>query len=125
MLSRIKQCFYIILGEKYVISGARTTLACSVDTYQPFALWANISSHCIYHISKCNDEGQILSPNVSKVADRSCQCDHKNGFHFVIQPRDPCGCLPVEEDCSCYHDPDKLIPIQGTILNIHSDWFNL
>ncbi|CAG2252498.1 unnamed protein product [Mytilus edulis] len=110
-------------GEKYVISGARTTKPCFVDTYQPFALWANISSRCLYHISKCNDEGQILSPNVSKVADRSCQCDHKNGFHFVIQPRDPCGCLPVVEDCSCYHDADKDIPISVRVcirVEVHS-----
>ncbi|VDI61083.1 Hypothetical predicted protein, partial [Mytilus galloprovincialis] len=110
-------------GEKYVISGARTTKPCSVDTYQPFALWANISSRCLYHVAKCNDEGQILSPTVSKVADRSCQCDHKNGFHFVIKPRDPCGCLPVVEDCSCYHDADKDIPISVRVcirVEVHS-----
>ncbi|XP_052097927.1 uncharacterized protein LOC127732788 [Mytilus californianus] len=112
-------------GEKYVISGARTTVACSLDTYQPFALWANISSRCLYNKSKCNEDGQIPSSNGSVIVDRSCQCDFKNGFHFVTKPRDPCNCLPLEEDCSCYFDPFNDISIAEylctTVTTDHND----
>lgn len=106
----------MILGEKYVIAGARTTAACSIDTYQPFALWANISSCCLYQKSKCNDEGQIPSSTDLGIADRSCQCDLKNGFHFVKQPKDPCNCFSFEEDCSCFYDPHKDIPRSSNIM---------
>lgn len=90
-------------GEKYVITGRRRNVDCSSEKFQPFLFWSNTSSHCVFIKSKCNEPGQVLFNNGSTKRDRSCRCDYSRGFTFIRKPKNPCYCIPSEEDCSCYH----------------------
>ncbi|XP_052097926.1 uncharacterized protein LOC127732787 [Mytilus californianus] len=100
-------------GEKYVISGARTTVSCSSEKYQPFLLWANKSSDCLYKKSKCKEEGQIESDNNLAITDQTCMCDHAKDFHYISNPTDQCACVPSKEDCSCYYDPRRRLKVSS------------
>lgn len=51
----------------------------------------------------CNEEGQFIYTEGSGKLDRSCRCDHTEGYAFVTSPgNDPCVCYPGYDDCSCY-----------------------
>ncbi|CAG2232371.1 unnamed protein product [Mytilus edulis] len=68
---------YVRAGLKYVISGT-------------------------FRNSQCIGIGQFIYNNISTIYEATCGCDYKRGYAFVSKTRDPCFCLPSEEDCSCY-----------------------
>lgn len=93
---------YVVLGEKYVISGNLRNVDCSSDRYQPFRLWSNVSGKCLKQKSLCEGEGQVIANNGSLIEDRTCRCDYTKGYKFIKQPKLNCSCIPSEEDCSCH-----------------------
>ena len=103
----------MVLGERYILSGVRTTSPCPVGRFQPFALWANDSSQCLFVKSLCEEEGQIITSRGTTLSDQTCQCDFSYGYHFISEPKDLCGCVPSSEDCSCYFDRQKQLTFEG------------
>ena len=75
----------------------------------------------VYEKSLCNEEGQIVLKNGTKISDRTCRCDYSKGYDFVVKPKDGCECIPSEEDCSCYHKTCQT----GFILSPGESTFNL
>ena len=75
----------------------------------------------VYEKSLCNEEGQIVFKNGTKISDRTCRCDYSRGYDFVVKPKDGCECIPSEEDCSCYHKTCQT----GFILSPGESTFNL
>ena len=63
------------------------------------------SSGCILRKSQCKEKGHTVAGNGSPTMDRPCRCDYRKGFAFVSGNRNPCYCIPFEEDCSCYVKP--------------------
>lgn len=91
--------YYVtLLGDIY-------TRECVPGTYQPFKFWTNASSQCILQKSLCADEGSVLVDNGTIRSDVKCRCNYKDGYSYIIPPKDKCGCVPSEEDCSCYKMP--------------------
>lgn len=103
----------VILGEKYVQTGSTRNVECDTNRFQPFSLWSNQSSNCIFLKTDCSEEGQVVYGNGSTIYDRTCGCDYSKGYTFFIQPIHQCFCRPIFEDCSCTL---KECPI-GQILN--------
>ena len=75
----------------------------------------------VYEKSLCNEEGQIVFKNGTKISDRTCRCDYSRGYDFVVKSKDGCECIPSEEDCSCYHKTCQT----GFILSLGESTFNL
>ncbi|CAG2195943.1 unnamed protein product [Mytilus edulis] len=89
-------------GRKYIVEGLPTFVPCSLERYQPIIFYRNTSSHCILLKSLCAEKGQTLSGQGSAENDVRCRCDYKQGYDYVIKPKDICSCNPTQEDCSCY-----------------------
>lgn len=91
------------LGQKFVWTGNRRNVRCEDTRFQPFALWENVSSDCVYIKSLCVEEGQLLnSYDRSTMTDWSCRCDYSKGYSFVLRPENMLLCRPTEEDCTCF-----------------------
>lgn len=84
------------------MSGGRRKKECSLDKYQPFLFWSNITHECFFSKSKCSDMGQIVYNNGTTETDSQCRCDYKKGYDFINKPVNKCYCVPSREDCSCY-----------------------
>lgn len=93
---------YVVRGERYVISGSRLGTPCSSDRYQPFNFWSNDQTQCYYQKSSCVEKGQFIYSQMSTIDDSACLCDYTQGFSFVTEPKDPCSCIPSQEDCTCF-----------------------
>ncbi|XP_071155145.1 uncharacterized protein [Mytilus edulis] len=91
-------------GEKTVINSNNfDTALCISERYQPFRFTTIRGSDCIYKKAMCNEEGQFIYTEGSGKLDRTCRCDHREGYAFVTSPgNDPCACYPGYNDCSCY-----------------------
>ncbi|CAC5377872.1 unnamed protein product [Mytilus coruscus] len=91
-------------GRKHVIRGGLDADICSTERYQPSSInfYTNVSTNCIFLKSACNEEGQVVNDNRNRNTDTTCRCDYTNGYNFLVKPRNPCFCIPSEEDCSCY-----------------------
>ena len=74
---------------------------CTDKRYQPIVFSTDKFSDCMYIKSGCEEEGQVVVSNGTGKEDRTCRCDYSVGYSYVIQPRNPCSCVPLEEDCSC------------------------
>ncbi|VDI73325.1 Hypothetical predicted protein [Mytilus galloprovincialis] len=88
-------------GRKYIVEGSPTFVPCLHDRYQPITFYRNTSSHCILLKSLCAEMGQVLAGHGSTDDDVSCRCDYRQGFDYVVRPKDICHCNPTQEDCSC------------------------
>ncbi|CAC5389062.1 unnamed protein product [Mytilus coruscus] len=91
-------------GRKNVLRGGLDADICSSERYQPWPIkfYTNVSTNCIFLKSTCNEEGQVIYGNGNRNTDITCRCDYNRGYDFVVKPRNPCFCVPSEEDCSCY-----------------------
>ncbi|XP_076086860.1 uncharacterized protein LOC143057439 [Mytilus galloprovincialis] len=91
-------------GRKNVLRGGLDADICSSERYQPWPITflTNVSNSCIFHKSACSEEGQVVYDNGNRNTDVTCRCDYTRGYEFSIKPRNPCFCVPSEEDCSCY-----------------------
>lgn len=91
-------------GRKNVLRGGLDADICATERFQPWPIkyYTNVSTNCIFLKSKCNEEGQVLYGNGNRNYDTSCRCDYTRGYDFLMKPRNPCFCIPSEEDCSCY-----------------------
>ncbi|VDI67986.1 titin [Mytilus galloprovincialis] len=105
-------------GRKHVLRGGLDADICSSERFQPWPItfYTNVSTNCIFLKSKCNEEGQVLYGNGNRNTDATCRCDYTRGYDFLKKPRNPCFCIPSEEDCSCYlkkcpDSPFKLAPV--------------
>lgn len=88
-------------------------LQCIQQRYQPFKFLTNESmTDCIYAKSICSGEGQLVYNDNSAKDDTTCRCDYKKNYSFIKTPRNPCFCIPSEEDCSCFI---KLCPVNLTL----------
>lgn len=94
--------FYTCIGHTYVIGVYRKNTPCSLWRYQPFKLWSNELSRCVFAKSGCNELGQIMYDMDSALSDNVCWCDHAEGFSFLYVPKNHCYCIPTQEDCTCY-----------------------
>lgn len=105
-MSLILKSFDLNLGRKNVVAGSSNgTLQrddCNNYFYQPFKFLTSGNSHCVYKTSNCSEEGQVVYKNGTKKNDTLCRCDYTRGYHFIIQPKHRCYCVPSEEDCSCH-----------------------
>ncbi|XP_071150395.1 uncharacterized protein [Mytilus edulis] len=104
-------------GRKHVLRGGLDADIRSSERFQPWPItfYTNVSTNCIFLKSKCNEEGQVLYGNGNRNTDATCRCDYTRGYDFLKKPRNPCFCIPSEEDCSCYlkkcpDSPFKLAP---------------
>ncbi|CAC5372591.1 unnamed protein product [Mytilus coruscus] len=91
-------------GRKAVLRGGIDAEICSRERFQPFPIrfYTNVSTHCIYLKSFCNEKGQVAYDHGNRNTDATCRCDYRRGFDFLIKPENPCFCKPSQEDCSCY-----------------------
>ncbi|CAC5373141.1 unnamed protein product [Mytilus coruscus] len=91
-------------GRKNVLRGGLDADICSPERYQPWPIkfYTNVSTNCIFHMSLCNEEGQVVYHNGNRTTDTTCKCDYAKGYDFLVKPRNPCFCVPSKEDCSCY-----------------------
>ncbi|XP_071138933.1 uncharacterized protein [Mytilus edulis] len=91
-------------GRKSVLRGGLDADICSEERYHPWPIkfYTNVSTGCIFLKSACNEEGQVLYGNGNRHTDISCRCDYTRGYDFLVKPRNPCFCVPAEEDCLCY-----------------------
>lgn len=98
--------YIFIAGLKFIISGSFRNVKCLDGRYQPFTFGSSQSSDCSYLKSNCTETGQIISDLASNITDSigdsNCRCDYRRNFAFISPPRNPCFCIPSEEDCSCY-----------------------
>lgn len=73
------------------------------ERFQPFKFWTNGSmSDCVFAKSICSGVGQIVDKEDSTKGDRTCRCDYTRNYSYIKTPKNVCGCVPIEEDCSCY-----------------------
>ncbi|XP_071139815.1 uncharacterized protein [Mytilus edulis] len=91
-------------GRKNVLRGGLDADICSIKRYQPWPIvfYTNVSTNCIFLKSACNEEGQVVFDNGNRSTDASCRCDDTRRYDSIVQPRNPCVCVPSEEDCSCF-----------------------
>ncbi|XP_071138284.1 uncharacterized protein [Mytilus edulis] len=91
-------------GRKGVLRGGLDADICSKERYHPWPIkyYTNVSTNCIFLKSVCNEEGQVVYGNGNHNTDITCRCDYTRGYDFIGKPRNPCYCVPSEEDCSCY-----------------------
>ncbi|XP_076105734.1 uncharacterized protein LOC143074071 [Mytilus galloprovincialis] len=75
---------------------------CTFERYQPIAFSSFGNSDCVFRKSTCSEEGQVVCSDNSLDVDVSCRCDHTKGYKFVSKTRNPCYCIPSNEDCSCF-----------------------
>ncbi|CAC5388234.1 unnamed protein product [Mytilus coruscus] len=75
---------------------------CAVDNFSPGSIKSNENDKCTFIKSLCTEEGQLAFKNGSTETDRSCRCDYRKGYDFIIAPINSCTCIPFDEDCSCY-----------------------
>ncbi|XP_071126736.1 uncharacterized protein [Mytilus edulis] len=90
-------------GLKTVVRGSFDGIPCDENRYQPFEYSSSNGATCVFLKSFCNEEGQIESTDKRTTSDRTCRCDYRFGYSFVLQPNKPCECVPSKEDCSCYY----------------------
>ncbi|CAC5425179.1 unnamed protein product [Mytilus coruscus] len=111
-------------GFKYILTPNLYQVQCAANNYQPFTFTTNGNSHCVLSKSLCNARGQILAKNGSSITDRSCRCDYRRNYDYIIPPKDPCSCKPAEEDCSCYirkcDDDEEMIAGKFNINEVYS-----
>ncbi|CAG2202324.1 unnamed protein product [Mytilus edulis] len=91
-------------GRKHVLRGGLDADICSSERYQPWPMtfYTNVSTNCIFLKSLCKEEGQVVNENGNRNTDTTCKCDYTKGYDFLVKPRNPCFCVPLEEDYSCY-----------------------
>ncbi|XP_052097384.1 uncharacterized protein LOC127732394 isoform X2 [Mytilus californianus] len=91
-------------GRKNVLRGGLDADICSSQRYEPWPIkfFTNVSTNCIFQKSACHEEGQVVFDNGNRSTDANCRCDYTRGYDFIVKPRNPCFCVPSEEDCSCY-----------------------
>ncbi|XP_071149602.1 uncharacterized protein [Mytilus edulis] len=89
-------------GFRPVYKGNIDAEKCAFDNFSPGSILSNESDKCTYIKSNCTDAGQLVFENGSTETDRSCRCDYKRGYAFIIAPRHHNSCFPLDEDCSCY-----------------------
>ncbi|CAG2247044.1 unnamed protein product [Mytilus edulis] len=89
-------------GLRIVFSGDLHAEDCRNPRYSPISVVSNDSAECNFLTSNCKEEGQVIVDNATSNTDITCRCDYTKGYNYIIQPKDPCKCSPVEEDCSCY-----------------------
>lgn len=92
------------LGKNSVLRGGLDADICSQERYHPWPIkfYTNLSTNCIFRKSVCSEEGQVVSDHGNRNTDTTCGCDYTRGYVFLAKPRNPCVCVPSEEDCSCY-----------------------
>ncbi|VDI55554.1 Hypothetical predicted protein [Mytilus galloprovincialis] len=91
-------------GRKHVLRGGLDADPCSSERFQPWPItfYTNVSTDCIFLKSICNEEGQVIYDHGNRNTDITCRCDYTRGYDFIVKPRNPCFCIPSEEDCSCH-----------------------
>ncbi|CAG2212349.1 unnamed protein product [Mytilus edulis] len=93
---------FVRMGQKYIIKGYRRNTNCSASRYQPFKFYSSKLSKCVFIKSSCSEEGQRISAPGSTTTDRTCGCDHTEGYTFLVPPKRYRSCIPEQEDCTCY-----------------------
>ncbi|XP_071181892.1 uncharacterized protein [Mytilus edulis] len=90
-------------GFRRVLRPGFDSEPCSSKRYQPFPFNTTGHSVCVYEKSVCSEEGQISYYTGTTLTDRTCRCDYRRGYEFIIRPKQTggCFCIPSEEDCSC------------------------
>lgn len=83
---------------------------CRNERYQPIAFSSYGNSDCVFQKSKCSEEGQVVCNDISLDVDVICRCDYTKGYKFVSNTRNPCYCIPSNEDCSCFM-PDNITEV--------------
>lgn len=94
-------CFKIA-GFKLVLRPNMINSQCAKSRYQPMTFRTTGNSDCVFSRSICTEEGLVVHNIGTNLSDTTCRCDYRNGYTFVIEPKNKCYCLPFEEDCSCY-----------------------
>lgn len=84
---------------------------CNGERFQPFKFWTNGSSDCVYLKTLCSGEGQVIYNNRTTTEDRTCGCDFKSGYAFVLPPVNVCFCDPAVEDCACFLKPCPIMNV--------------
>lgn len=79
-----------------------TEVDCFPKRYQPFTFSSVGNNQCVFGKSFCQSEGLIEASSGTTIEDRTCRCDYRQNYDYLIRPKDPCSCKPGEEDCSCY-----------------------
>lgn len=85
-----------------MISGQLHVVQCADNQFSPHTSWSNDGYECQYKKSICSEEGQIVVNNGSNTRDVKCRCDYRNGYAYIIKPKNECMCSPSVEDCSCH-----------------------
>ncbi|CAG2189840.1 unnamed protein product [Mytilus edulis] len=95
---------FLAPGRKGVLRGGLDADICSQERYHPWPIkyYTNFSTNCIFIKSVCHEEGQVVYDKGNRSSDVTCRCDYTRGYAFIGKPRNPCFCVPSEEDCSCY-----------------------
>ena len=104
----------LILGLHIVYSGNLDAKDCHGERFSPESVWSNQGTDCMYRKSYCNEEGQVMANNGTTYSDRTCRCDYASGYDYITKPINKCGCVPSNEDCSCYM---RQCPIYKNILS--------
>lgn len=91
-------------GVRFVWSSNLNAKECQSNRYTPEPTWSNTlaGSECPFKKSSCNENGQITVGNGTSRKDRTCRCNYKLSYNYVVKPKNPCKCEPFKEDCSCY-----------------------
>ncbi|CAG2247148.1 unnamed protein product [Mytilus edulis] len=90
-------------GRKLVFQSLGFILEkCIFERYQPIAFSSFGNSDCVFRKSTCSEEGQVVCSDNSLDVDITCRCDYTKGYTFVSKTRNPCYCIPSNEDCSCF-----------------------
>ncbi|CAC5368386.1 unnamed protein product [Mytilus coruscus] len=102
----VESCLYkpdsLDPGEQFIIKQHPQGVKCrNENRYQPYRISLHTGTACVFRRSVCSEEGQLLYNNGTSKDDRSCRCDFEKGFAFVNLTKNPCKCLPYQEDCSC------------------------
>lgn len=100
-------------------SGYLNSEICPGDEFQFRHSWSNEQSRCLFKKSLCNEEGQIIYSDKNSSRDRSCACDHTNGYKFITYPKNQNFCVPFDEDCSCYRDINQEDSYSTDIMNVN------
>lgn len=87
-----------------MFSGNVDALDCSESSFTPKPTWSysTRNSECTILKSLCNEKGQVVVDRGSTKTDRACRCNYRQGYNYVIRPKNLCRCYPLKEDCSCY-----------------------
>ncbi|CAC5425518.1 unnamed protein product [Mytilus coruscus] len=91
-----------VFGRKYVLKPNPTEVDCFPRRYQPFTFSSVGNNQCVFSKSFCQAKGLTAASNGTTINDRTCRCDYRRNYDYIIRPKDPCSCKPAEEDCSCY-----------------------